>query len=525
MKKNFSHKSKLIVRYQRIILFIVPITCIALSATTRWYLYKQQQNSIISEFQKNASIQTISLHRSLTSNMIALDSLSIGFDNPKHLYYKKLEINAKKILESNKYIKVLAFTSKLQNSNRDKIEKQQQKTYPNFRVSEQIPTGGFTIAKKKSEYYPIYFIFPKFIAESVIGLDLSTSKNVLMALKSAEKTGHVNATLTYLNSNKSNKLLLEISPLYNKTTLQASGFMLAFFNLDQIFNSVLSDDLDNVDLKVIDNNTTTDKLLYHRGTNLSLESSLTYTVEIPDEYDSFNWSLTATPSTQYINHRQSRIPELVFILGLALSFILTAYLRILLNATRIVERLVKKKTLELKLANEQLTILNRTDALTEIFNRRYLNMMLEQEWSRAIRNKSILSFILIDIDFFKLYNDNYGHVKGDGCLRKVAQALASTISRPADICARYGGEEFAIILPETRKAKIVAERCRNAILELAIEHKYSLIANVITISIGVCSMLPKRDSNPNEIINVADQALYQAKVAGKNQIISLTKLD
>ena len=110
----------------------------------------------------------------------------------------------------------------------------------------------------------------------------------------------------------------------------------------------------------------------------------------------------------------------------------------ILKQTRIIERLVKKKTLELKLSNEQLIILNRTDALTGVANRRYFDTMLNHEWSRAIRNQSTISFIFIDIDFFKLYNDNYGHVSGDKCLKTVATTLAATLSRPADLCARYG---------------------------------------------------------------------------------------
>lgn len=533
MKKKFNRRAKLIIRYQKIILFVISATCVTISAIIGWYLYEQQQNGIISEFQKDVSIQTISFYHGMTSNMSSLDSFSAGFSNQASLDYKLFEMNAKRVLETNKSIKILAFTAALPNSERSAIEKQQQSRYPNFRVFEHTASGKIITAGNRTEYYPIYFTFPTITVESIIGLDIANSQNILKALKSAEKTRHVNATLTYLANRKRNKLFLGIAPLYNEKTFtrktdttKASGFMLALFSLNQIFNSsVLSDDLNNVDLKVIDNNSDpTDKLLYHRSTNLPLNLNYSYTVPIPDDYDSLDWSLIATPSMNYISERQNKIPELAFLLGIAFSFILTSYLRILLKQTKVVERLVKKKTIALKLANEKLMIINQTDALTEIYNRRYMNMMLEQEWSRAIRNQSPLSFIFIDIDFFKLYNDNYGHLKGDECLKKVAQALASTLSRPADICVRYGGEEFAIILPETKRAEIVAEKCRQTIQNLAIEHKFSLISDVVTISIGVCTMIPQRESHPNIIIETADQALYQAKTAGRNQIISLSKL-
>lgn len=534
MKKKYNRQLKLIIRYQKVILFIISLSCITISTTISWYLYEQQQHRIISEFQKDVSIQTLSFYHDLTSNISSLDSFSAGFSNQTSFDYKLFRINAERVLERNKSIKILAFTAELQNSERQSIENRQRKIYSNFHVLEQDDHGNLVTAKTRPEYYPIYFTSSELNAKSVIGLDIGLSKAVKTALKSAEKTKQVNATLTSLKSDPQNKLFLGIAPLYHETTFtqktnhnQASGFMLALFDLDKIFNnSVLSDDLTNVDLEVIDNNALKkENLLYHHSVNDTLDLDLAYNIKIPDDYNSIDWNLIATPSKIYIKARQNKIPEIIFLIGLAFSFLLTAYLKIMLKQSRIVERLVKRKTLELNLANEKLIILNRTDALTGVFNRRHLSIMLEQEWSRAIRNKSALSFIFIDIDFFKLYNDNYGHVKGDECLRKVAQALANTLSRPADICARYGGEEFAIILPETKSAEIVAEKCLSAIQNLGIEHKFSLIANMVTISIGVCTMLPQRESNSNIIVETADQALYQAKVAGRNQIISLSKIN
>jgi diguanylate cyclase (GGDEF)-like protein len=121
-----------------------------------------------------------------------------------------------------------------------------------------------------------------------------------------------------------------------------------------------------------------------------------------------------------------------------------------------------------------------------------------------------------------LYNDNYGHVSGDKCLKLVAETLAATLSRPADLCARYGGEEFAIILPETQQAEVVAEKCRATVQALNIAHKFSTITDCVTISLGVCEIIPQVGSSPNIIIEYADNALYQAKLKGKNRVVVIS---
>lgn len=531
MRSKFKKPVRLIVRYQKIILFIITTMSITLSGITGWYLHKQQQRAIISEFQKDVSIQTLSLYRELDHSINALGLFSAGFNTQTALDYKSFSLNAERVLDTTRSIKLLAFIKQVNNSERLVIEHKQQILDPSFHILEQSQTNAMVTAKIRPEYFPIFYTFPVPQEVSIVGLDIGSDPAVLKALKAAAETKKVNATLTSLQSYPHDKLLLGIAPLYNKSVTindinssQPTEFMLALLNLKQIFNaSVFSNNLANVDLKIIDNNASTpDKLLYHHNssdTNSKLEVGLTSIVKLPDDYSSIDWSLVATPSESYLRVRQNKIPELAFLLGLVFSLVLSAYLRMMLKQTRIIERLVEKKTLELKLSNEQLIILNRTDALTGVANRRYLDTMLNHEWSRAIRNKSTISFIFIDIDFFKLYNDNYGHVSGDKCLKTVATTLAATLSRPADLCARYGGEEFAIILPETQQAEVVAEKCRRAIQNLGIVHKFSTTAEIVTISLGVCKIIPKVGSNPSTIIEYADHALYQAKITGKNKVV------
>lgn len=175
-----------------------------------------------------------------------------------------------------------------------------------------------------------------------------------------------------------------------------------------------------------------------------------------------------------------------------------------------------------KRAEEMLQRLSSLDGLTEIANRRKLDEYLDREWKRAIRTEHPLSLIMCDIDFFKDYNDAYGHLKGDECLKKVAMTLCNKLRRPGDLVARYGGEEFVAILPDTEAedAGLLAEALRTGVEALGITHSSSSISKVVTISLGVATLIPQRDSSPDQLIMAADQALYQAKRDGRNQVVS-----
>ena len=162
-----------------------------------------------------------------------------------------------------------------------------------------------------------------------------------------------------------------------------------------------------------------------------------------------------------------------------------------------------------------------TDYLTQIPNRRTFDERLVQEWIRAQRDKTPLSLAMLDLDFFKTYNDHYGHSAGDHCLQAIARAIQQPLRRPADFCSRYGGEEFAVILPNTDStgAQHVLEEIRQAVLDLAIAHGFSSIAPTLTISTGFTTAVPTAGNTPEQALRIADNALYLAKLQGRNRIV------
>jgi two-component system chemotaxis family response regulator WspR len=182
------------------------------------------------------------------------------------------------------------------------------------------------------------------------------------------------------------------------------------------------------------------------------------------------------------------------------------------------EEQLKQLNKQLKEANRKLERLANYDALTGVANRHNFMESFENEWKRGTRNKLPLSLIMIDVDFFKAYNDNYGHQAGDECLKRIASLLQETLTRTGDILARYGGEEFVVILPETNSdgAKAVAEKLRKKIESARIPHAVSAIHDYITISLGTATAIPKRKES-DTLIAAADNALYQAKKKGRNR--------
>ena len=190
------------------------------------------------------------------------------------------------------------------------------------------------------------------------------------------------------------------------------------------------------------------------------------------------------------------------------------------SSERELELRVTQRTDELQLLNSRLATLSLTDDLTGIPNRRRFEEVLGQEWRRAQRQGQPLALAVIDVDWFKPYNDHYGHLAGDACLREIARTLLATVTRTGDLVARYGGEEFVFLAPVTYgpSAQTMADKLVQAVAQLALPHLQSPLGHV-TVSVGVASVLPRPDETPERLVALADEALYQAKAQGRNRVV------
>ena len=187
------------------------------------------------------------------------------------------------------------------------------------------------------------------------------------------------------------------------------------------------------------------------------------------------------------------------------------------------QEIEKRKKIELALlnANQELERLANLDGLTQVANRRYFDARFSHEWQRCARERCPLSLVLCDVDYFKRYNDRYGHPMGDDCLKQVARVMGQVATRPADLAARYGGEEFVLLLPNTSGdgAVQVAEALRHAISDLQIPHGDSDVSLGVTLSLGVASVIPSPDTSGEVLVLQADEAMYEAKEQGRNRTV------
>jgi diguanylate cyclase (GGDEF)-like protein len=181
---------------------------------------------------------------------------------------------------------------------------------------------------------------------------------------------------------------------------------------------------------------------------------------------------------------------------------------------------------QLEEKNRLLERLSALDTLTGIANRGRFDAVLRQEWRRAARDEACLSLVFCDIDHFKPFNDSYGHQAGDECLVRVARTIEDSLSRPADLAARYGGEEFIALLVDTDKdgARVLAERIRQRVLALGVEHRASSAGPLLSVSLGVATVVPRAASRPEDLVDLADRALYAAKQAGRNRVATADAL-
>lgn len=236
-------------------------------------------------------------------------------------------------------------------------------------------------------------------------------------------------------------------------------------------------------------------------------------------------SAAAYERSVLLAHHKNSLMQLAIMLGVILLGVLGFAWRIFMQIETQQQQLLDS-TEKLKHLNHKLEQASYTDSLTGIFNRRYFNLVYEREFKRAQRSGKSLTFMMIDIDFFKQYNDTYGHLQGDIALKNVAHVLKTSLLRPGDFVFRLGGEEFGVILSETDcpSSRQMGEKLRFNIESLGMEHKGNRYTSILTISIGAVCTIPTESMNNESLLHSADTNLYAAKERGRNRAVFTTTL-
>lgn len=509
---------------------VVVGSCFVFSIISAVFVYQAEKRAINLDFQHEVDATAASLYRQLMVNFEGLYSLAILFGENDIPSFDRFSIEARSILNRHPDIKALEWIPKVAGAERDEYVSKQRIDYPLFEFTERLDQGYMTVESDKEFYYPVYYVEPLIGNEEAFGFDLSSNETRWRALEYAMNTGlpQATATITLVQEHGNQRGFLAFLPIYQgvPTTIEnrqklLKGFVLGVFRVgDTVESSLYGDGMMGVSMKILDETEEGKRdIIYANDPRLNDE------LDLGGAYDSVlpifwgrKWSVQATPSSGYIQVRRTMTPWIILGVGFIFSYLVFLYIRSIVKRNLIIQQMVVEKTNELQELNHKLSELSRIDPLTRVANRRVMDEFLEQEWLRARRNGTYLSFMLLDVDYFKNFNDNYGHKQGDICLQMIAKELQSLVKRPTDLIARYGGEEFAIIMADTLEPKAVAEKCCLGIESLGIPHAFSRAARVVTVSIGYHCVKPHGNTTPDILIEAADSALYHAKKAGRNRV-------
>ncbi len=357
---------------------------------------------------------------------------------------------------------------------------------------------------QSSHYFPVVYNEPLDVAR--IGQDLSLNQSYLGIIRKARDSSAVSAEIQ--QSDSARQIIRTVLPIFSqesksalKPELYIKGYLSADIDISQIYQEALRNRSD-INIRIREKSdffTTTD--LLPKGT---------FYYELPRIAD-LNLILTAASS-------QTNLPFIAIYILLggtilaSLSFSLSRYL--ISNSSQTEEALTIRSR-ALTEASRKLEQVASYDELSNSANRKLFDTILHKEWQRAMRNQNPICMILIDIDYLKDYNECYGYAAGERCIRSISHCLSSMASRSSDLVARYSSKQFALLLPGLSDLDF-AERCRSAVADLNIEHAYSQSDSCVTVSVGFHQVVPQRDSDPQELTNAVEEALYQAKSQGRN---------
>jgi len=489
--------------------------CAALSRS----LYLEENESITAEFRADVTQLATAFERGVRLNLEILFALKASVGLMPEMNARLFEKLTRQVLERSPAIKAFAWSPVVSQEDRARFEQRQQNWHPGFVLFGVPATAGAIPEEELSWLVPVQFIEPITENRTAIGFDLSSEDKRRAALLAARETGKMvsTAAIELVQQQDNQRGLLVFAPLYSgvaETTPEDRaarhyGFMNGVFRISELVKQSIPTAIDsNILIQIVDRTDGDQDVMYSTGRSSDERWLRSLIHEVPlAPVAGRNWVVQAMPGETFVSARRGYLPLLV--IGFGFSFIAL----LVFFAVRSL-----RQNAELNKTRRELEKISLTDALTGLANRRHFDLYLEQEWLRALRQSQPISMVMLDIDYFKAFNDAYGHPRGDECLKQVAQAFEQVMRRPTDLAARYGGEEFALVLPDTQNAAAVAEACRVAIQALGIVHEFSDVARAVTISAGVCSLVPTKRMSPALLIQQADAALYKAKEAGRNQV-------
>ncbi len=492
---------------------------IGLSLVLGRTLYTEETRAINQEFEADIAQLSAVFEREVLLNLEILNALKDAVAVLPEMTSQRFAVLTRRILERSPAIQAFAWAPMILRDDVPAFTLRQRDEFVNFVIME-VSETGLRQAQERPWYVPVQYIEPLSENRSALGFDLASETLRLAALLAAKDSGKIAATagIRLVQEPDNQKGFLVFAPLYRAPAdiralnggVQHYGFINGVYRVGELVDQAIGEELhEDILFEVYDRSGSDNVLLFSsdNSSDQNWHSEGRYKSPVFD-IAGRQWVVEAVPSINFYQSRRGAFPFFVSSVGIVLSGLVFGY--VLLS---------DRKNAELREAKAKLERISITDSLTGLANRRRFDAYLEREYRRAVRQGTALTLVMLDIDQFKEYNDHYGHPAGDACLKQVADALGDVVHRPADLAARYGGEEFALVLPDTADGTEVAESCRQVIEALRIRHEASTVAEVVTISVGIAVLTPETwHQNLTDLLHRADEALYEAKESGRNQV-------
>ncbi|MEO0374985.1 MAG: diguanylate cyclase [Cyanobacteria bacterium P01_A01_bin.17] len=475
-----------------------------------------ERNRLSAQFEKDVGESIFVLEAEIKANIKALFALQALYHASDRVTAEEFSEFSSSMRQRNPAIHTLEWIPRVSAGERlgHEARGRRRSDLETYEITERNEDGELVRAKERKTYFPVYLIEPSVGNESAIGFDLASNPNRRTALIEAMASDKLTVTdpIT-VDPKEPSKAFLAFVPVYTQEAKtfperwnNLEGFVLGIFRINELLQESLLADRrysETMAYRLVDPEAASEPLeLYRSQPKISPlrkpELSRRAVISLGPQ----KWELYIHATPAYLSTYGRRQPLILSISIFLIWELLVGAIAILLKRSIDLEKLA------------------RLDSLTGLSNRRYFTETIRKEWERAKRQEHPISVIMVDVDYFKHYNDSYGHRAGDECLQRIAAALKTAASRATDMTCRYGGEEFVILLPNigVQGTQTVAHKLQNQIKALAIPHKTSNVSKRVTVSIGCATQTNVKTSSWEYLVARADAAMYQAKQKGRNQI-------
>jgi diguanylate cyclase (GGDEF)-like protein len=496
----------------------------ALTALSFYFSYQHERQKIYQQFTSDVNSISNALELELARKIEVLSAFRGFYEISGHMSKTAFTAFARNTQELHQGIPGILWVPLVTGSERGAFEAGiRSEGAEGFFIKEWSVTGDgkLELARTQDEYFPVTHslpeldIFPR-------GLDLFSDDNIRSAIIIAKWNDlPMSASPVKINGGAdASYVYITMLPVYNMGWSSEddkpdflAAYIMGLFDSKQIFQDAIEHAYywDENNYIALENVGWTDQTKFVvaelPGLNVDKGEDVLYQRQLEPVAD-MKWYVVARPSKAYFAKNRSYYPYVLSLGLFVFTILIEAYLRVLARMDR------------------ELQEMARVDSLTGVANRRRFFDQIEREWSRAQRFGRPVSAFLIDVDNFKKFNDTYGHLEGDRCLKEIAAELQRHVNRPGDLLARYGGEEFAVLLPETNleDALRVAEKCRAGVQSLNIEHKKNENWGVNTISVGVACLVPDQSNGFATLLDAADKIMYESKANGRNRVSAASSI-